>query len=71
MEMGNYEKALDDFMKAVELDPSGLTYFNKGLANYHLKNYEEALDDINKSLEYDPDNEKHLQIKAKVEAEMQ
>jgi putative GTP pyrophosphokinase len=53
--LSQYETALDDFNKAIELE-SGDTrvYTNRGLTYRMLKNYERALKDFNKSIELNP-----------------
>lgn len=40
----NIEKAIENYNKAIELDPSNFIYrYNKGIILYELENYEEAL----------------------------
>ena len=50
-----YEKAIECFDKAIELDPnSAIAYNNRGNAYYYLKQYEGAIKDYNKAIEQDP-----------------
>ncbi|HID19571.1 MAG TPA: tetratricopeptide repeat protein, partial [Methanophagales archaeon] len=52
---GEYEKAIECFNKAIELDPNyARAYYNRGNAYYYLKQYERAIEDYNKTLELDP-----------------
>jgi len=54
-EEGKYEQAIDEYTKAIELDPN-LTdaYYNRGLAYLMTKQYDLALADFNKAIELDP-----------------
>jgi PGF-CTERM protein len=50
-----YEKAIECFDKAIELDPNyANAYNNRGLTYYHLKQYERAIEDYNKAIELNP-----------------
>jgi len=53
---GEYEKAIECFDKAIELNPN-LTkaYINRGNAYYYLEQYEKAIEDYSKAIEIDPD----------------
>jgi tetratricopeptide (TPR) repeat protein/uncharacterized membrane protein len=52
----DYEAALADYDKALELDPkSSLTYKNRGLLHYHKEEYDAAIADFDKAIEIDPD----------------
>ena len=56
-----YEKALKDFKKAVELDPNEADYyFEKGLAYYYLEKYKEALKDFSKAIKLNPKEAKYF-----------
>jgi len=52
---GEYEKAIECFDKAIELNPN-LTkaYINRGNAYYYLEQYEKAIEDYNRAIELDP-----------------
>jgi tetratricopeptide (TPR) repeat protein len=51
----NYEEAINNFTKAIELDPKDASvYNNRGNAYANLNKYEEALNDYNKAIELDP-----------------
>ena len=54
-EMGNYEEALKDYDKAIELNHSSIPiyYFLRGNVKYNLGQYKDALEDYNKCLELD------------------
>jgi tetratricopeptide (TPR) repeat protein len=46
-EKGNYDQAIADFSKVIEIDPrSDETYANRGVAYFIIKEYEEAWDDV-------------------------
>ncbi len=52
--MGDYEKALNDFNRALKFDAQNLRALNnRGSTQRMLKNYDRALDDFHKSLEMD------------------
>ena len=47
----NYQEAIQDFNKAMELDPKFVwSYCNRSWAYYMLKNYHQALEDANKAI---------------------
>ena len=51
-ELKQYQKALADYNKAIELNPQyALAYSNRGEVHYYLKNYTQAIDDLNKAIE--------------------
>ena len=55
---GEYEKAIDCFDKAIELDPNyALAYRNRGNAYKDLGRYERAIEDYDKAIELDPDDD--------------
>lgn len=54
---GKYEAAIQDFDKAIEINPKYEgAYSNRGLAKYHLNYDSLALQDINKAIEIDSNN---------------
>jgi tetratricopeptide (TPR) repeat protein len=55
-EKGDFTRALDDYAKAIEIEPGNAkAYYGRGgLYNDHLKEYDKALDDYNKAIEIDP-----------------
>lgn len=56
LEIGQPEKAKQDFDRALELMPNhGQTYYNRGLAEAHLREYEAALADLTRAIELLPD----------------
>jgi tetratricopeptide (TPR) repeat protein len=56
---GHYERAIQDFDEAIELDPEyAEAYYNRGLAYMNLKQYEEAIPDFDRFIEIQPDGDK-------------
>ena len=51
MQMGDYQKALNDFDSAVEMDGlNAIAFYDRSLLNTRLENYDAALNDINNAL---------------------
>jgi len=58
-DLKQYDKAIADYNKAIELDPTGecgigkkgAAYYNRGLAYSGLKQYDKAISDYNKAIE--------------------
>ncbi|MDR2906281.1 MAG: tetratricopeptide repeat protein [Helicobacteraceae bacterium] len=57
-ELQNYDQAIADYTKAIELDPDGraLYYNNRGFAYNELKNYKQAIADFTKAIALNPEN---------------
>lgn len=54
---GDYNRALVNFNKAIEIDPQSVeAYNNRGLILGIMGDYSSALADFNKSIQLDPDN---------------
>jgi tetratricopeptide (TPR) repeat protein len=54
--LGEYQRALDDFDRMVQLDPVAAAYYNyRGNAHYELKDYQRAILDFQQALQLDPD----------------
>ena len=54
---GDFSGAIDDYGKAIELDPNYVgAYNNRGNSYANLKQYERAIDDYDKAIELDPNN---------------
>lgn len=54
---GDYNQALINFNKAIEIDPESVeAYINRGLVLGIMGDYSSALQDFNKSIDIDPDN---------------
>ncbi|HEY8561915.1 MAG TPA: tetratricopeptide repeat protein [Pyrinomonadaceae bacterium] len=52
--LNNFEAAIDDFSKAIEIDPNNdFLYSSRGQIYLELNDYERALADLNKALEID------------------
>jgi len=55
LNQGEYDKALADFNKAIELDAKNAgAYDNRGVLYLRQGDYEKALSDVNKAIELDP-----------------
>jgi len=53
----DFEDAIEEFNKAIELDPNNPGYHTgKGLALHELHRYEEAIEEFDKAIERDPNN---------------
>jgi TonB family protein len=53
--MGEYDAAIVDYNKAIELNPKESTiYFSRGLAYFNNKNFNSAISDFDKVIELDP-----------------
>lgn len=51
MQMGDYQKALDDFDSALQIDGmNAVAFYDRSLLNTRLENYDAALTDINNAL---------------------
>ena len=51
----DYQSAIDDYTKAIEIDPSDAHYYySRGNAKEKLEDYQGAIDDWNKAIELDP-----------------
>ena len=52
MREGDHEDALDDYAKAIELQPElGAAYLNMGAAHIYQKDFDLALEPLNKAIE--------------------
>ncbi len=56
-ELKEHEKAIEDYNKAIELNPNvSQAYYNRGLAYGELKEYEKAIEDYNNAIELNPND---------------
>lgn len=55
--LGNFEKALTDFDKVLELKDDIETYYYRGLAKFRLKHFKKSYADFKKALELNPNIE--------------
>jgi tetratricopeptide (TPR) repeat protein len=47
--LGRYDKAIHDFSKAIQIDPTyAMAYYNRGITYFLKKEYDNAWDDITK-----------------------
>ena len=54
---GRYEEAIEEYSKAIELDPNDAIHFrSRGNSKYFLSRYEEAIEDYNRAIELDPND---------------
>ena len=54
-EQGEHRRAIENFDRAIELDPTdALTYDNRGYTYYELGEYGLAIEDYDKAIELDP-----------------
>ena len=55
-ELGNYQQAIKDFTKAIELNPQyAMAYYNRGLTyGRNLGNYQQAIKDYTKAIQLNP-----------------
>jgi regulator of sirC expression with transglutaminase-like and TPR domain len=52
---GQYEQAIKNFTKAIDLDPdSAIVYYDRGIAYQNLKDYDNAIEDFEEYLELVP-----------------
>jgi DnaJ family protein C protein 7 len=64
---GNYNRAIEEFTKAIEINPSSSIYLSNRAAAYLSANrYLEALEDAERALELDPDNSKIMYRLARI-----
>ena len=56
-ELKQYEKAIEDYNKAIELNPNDAeVYTNRGNPYYKLKRYEKAIEDYSKAIKLNPND---------------
>ena len=55
-EREDFEEALTEFTKAINLEPHSFHYNNRGLAHYHIGKLEEAKSDYDKAISLNPDD---------------
>ena len=54
-EQGNYQGAISDWSKAIEINPQdAIAYYNRGLAKGDLEDYQGAISDYDKVIEINP-----------------
>jgi tetratricopeptide (TPR) repeat protein len=56
VEAGEYERAIEDYDRAIDIDPDdALAYNDRGVAYFALGEYERAIEDYDRAIEIDPD----------------
>ena len=57
LDIGEYDKAIQDFSKAIELDPTNVSvYYSRGDCYKNIEEYDKAIQDFSKAIELDPTN---------------
>ena len=60
MKNGDFSDAIEDYTKAIELDPNYAdAYINRGIAKNKLENHSGAITDFTKAIELDPNYDYH------------
>lgn len=60
-ERGEYEKSIDQYSKAILINPSiAVAWYNRAVSYFKTRNYYRMLSDMNKAIELDPTNEKYI-----------
>ena len=54
-DLGQHERAIEDFDKAIALNPNFLVYNNRGCSYFNLEQYEQATQDLDKAIQLMPD----------------
>lgn len=55
-DLGEQEKAIADFDRIIELDPTSIEAYNRAMAYTSLGNWEQASLNFNRAIEIDPEN---------------
>lgn len=55
-EKEDFDEALAEFTKAINIEPHSFHYNNRGLANYHIGKLEDAKADYDKAISLNPDD---------------
>ncbi len=59
LEQGDYQGAIDDFTKAIEINPKLVgAYYNRAIARHQLQNYQRAIADFTKVIQINPKDAK-------------
>ncbi|MBR6669176.1 MAG: tetratricopeptide repeat protein [Ruminococcus sp.] len=58
---GEYKKAIDQYTKAIAIDPKRASaWYNRAVSYFKLGNFEKMIKDMDKAIELEPDNEKYI-----------
>ena len=52
-----YERAIEDYDQAIDLEPTAARYSDRGDSYMHLRQHLRAIEDYDKALELDPNDE--------------
>jgi len=67
---GEYSSAIDDYTKAIELDPKSFSYYNRAGCKEALEDFEGAINDYTKAIELDPKAPEAFGNRASVKANL-
>lgn len=68
----NYQDAIREFSRSVQLDPScGRAYFNRGMAYERIDNFQQAIEDYTKAIELSPQDGKAYYFRGMVYQRME
>ena len=68
---GKYDEAIEDYNKAIKINPNfASAYFYKGLAQYNKGELKTALHDFQKALNLDPENAEYKKIVSSLNAKL-
>ena len=57
MQVGEYEKAVEDYSQALQVDPNNsYAYYNRGITQDRSGDYEGAIEDFSQAIRLDPAN---------------
>lgn len=57
MQVGDYEKAVEDYSQALQVDPhNSYAYYNRGITRDRSGDYEGAIEDFSHAIRLDPAN---------------
>ena len=71
LEQGDYQGAIDDFTKAIEINPTLVAaYYNRAIARHQLQNYQRAIANFTKVIQFNPNDAKAYKERGYVELEV-
>ena len=63
-ELGDFESAIDDLNKSIELEQDDVNTSLRGESKFELEDYKGAIEDFNKSIELNPDNDRSFYFRS-------